>query len=437
MSRKGKRWMMLLGAGMLLIAGYWIVQYALEDEARLFALEAKTGHVIWSQPLDTNSELSVGNGQVYVYSTVDLPPENREYSQKAYGIKPTRTSQLSAFDVVTGRLLWEYVFDPKEHESTSAINSNPPVIGEGRIAANLNEHTLGVLDPKTGLLQWHLDQVVSPPATQSFTFAGQRILTILGHEPYSSFSVLALDTQSGTTLWQADSTNIHYSDILLDEPAITANDRLAFVSAHNSVKALDLQSGTVQFNVAADSHQIQVVGGNLYINTRSSLLAVDAVTGAPRWTFTIPGSPYLFGLQAVGQVTYIANVFDVNIFEDDIEEKKKEGAWLYALNAADGRELWRKQLNQKTVGELRMIALCSTAANSEAFFITLEVENHDSTPEDYLLTAFSAVDGAELWHFWLKNGYSPVVNDKLVFVTDRAARWQNWLSSINSAWRNQ
>lgn len=220
---------------------------------------------------------------------------------------------------------------------------------------------------------------------------------------------------------------------------LTAQEREASgTQRKNTVKlcAFDLQSGAFQFSIQAKSRQLQAAGDTLYINAETSLLAVDAATGVPRWIFSVPASdrrPFLFGLQTVGQDTYIIHFFQG---QDD-----GFNAWLLALNAADGHELWQRQLAQELAisrSDIRdQFFDTLPATNQDAFFAHLEDENQNSA-----VRAFSAVDGSELWHFPLyQRGIfdvmaSPTTQDKLVFVTDWAPRWRNWLKSLNLGQNN-
>jgi outer membrane protein assembly factor BamB len=420
------QWIKLLGIGTLLIAIYWGWRYTQSYETRLFALDAGTGHVKWSTPLKLNFGPSAANGRVFAYSTEPLSQEDRKYVQKnAYGKEMVRTAKLCAFDSATGRQLWEYAFDLKEFEIVGSSLANPPVASENRVAVSLNDHTLAVLDADSGSLLWHFEKALSISNSQSFIFAGKYLITFSENGNGSGYSVQALDAQTGTPVWKASLPDLVAVEIANDKPALTKSGQLVFVNSNNLVKAFDLVSGDFRFEVEARSHQLQTSGDILYINTGEKLLATDAITGIPLWTFEVPvpgQRAYLFGLRTAGQVIYIANIFG--------GQDKEKGAWLYALNASDGSELWRKQLDQEIRGESSLITLRDPVVNSEAFFITLALEN-------YMLAGFSAVDGTELWRFPLHIDSSPAVEGDLIFVIDRTQRWRNWLAHINPTWHGE
>jgi outer membrane protein assembly factor BamB len=434
MFMKRNRWMIvLLGLGALLGLAFLAWQFATQFETRIFALDAQTGRVKWSTPVRTSWTFtpSAGNGRVFAYAQVPLTAQERESS----GTSRKNTIKLCAFDASTGRQQWEYVFDQKQFEFDSqAIIQDPPLVSGNWVVAGLNEKNLAIFDAKSGSLLWYTSNAVSPAKTRAFTIAGDHLIIISQDGSGEKLNLQALDAQSGASVWKTELANVEYDDIFLDRPAIVANDQLVFVNAHQTVDAFDLQTGTFQFSVPAKSHQLQAVGDALYINTETSLLAVDAPTGALRWTFSVPASdrqPFLFGLQTVGQVTYIIHFFQ--------GQDNGFSAWLLALDAVDGHELWRQQLGQakNRTDILDQFFDTLPATNQETFFAHLEDENRNSA-----VKAFSAVDGRELWRFPLYHRdvfdvmASPTTQDKLVFVTDWAPRWRNWLTSFNLARNN-
>jgi outer membrane protein assembly factor BamB len=431
---KRNRWIIFLGIAALLVALFLGERYLTQKDVRLFALDSETGRVRWSRPvqLDWNFAPAAGNGQVLAYSQVPLTAQERASAHT----KRENTVKLCAFEASTGRQLWEYVVDPKQFKySDNSVLGTPPFIDGNRIVATVNEETLAVLNGDSGVLQWSRADAVSMANDRAFTFAGDRFIMVAFKGDPKDLSLVALDAKSGAPIWETDSPGIGVFSVTLDRPAIVTNDRTVFVSSALTVKAFDLQSGASQFNIAADSRQLQVLGDTLFIGTIDSVLAVDAATGAPRWTFlpTAPpeAEPYLFEMKTVGQVTYIVN--------SSWGEDQKDGAWLFALDARDGHELWRRQLIHAASRSQAwtQFLFASPAVNQDVIVITLEDENRDTVTR-----AFSAVDGSELWHFSLyQRGdhaapASPALDGKFVFLTDYAPRWLLWLKALNLAWNN-
>ncbi len=297
-----KHWIMLLGAGVVLALVYFGWQHAKVYETRLFALDTKIGRVKWSRPLESGNfspTIAVGNERVFAYSMVPfsgtLSQDDREFLQKNYGEEVVRTIQLQAFDGKTGRQLWKYVFDPTDFVIDEAESiTKSPVVSEKWVAIRLNHHTLAVLDAGSGSLLWHFDQAYSTETGQLTLFTGDRLITVSDNGDGTECSVQALDAQTGTPVWKTSPADLDLCIAIgFDKPALAKNDRLAFVSKLSSVQALDLSSGDFQFEVESNSDQLQVVGNVLYINAQNKLsanklLAVDATTGAPLWTFESP-----------------------------------------------------------------------------------------------------------------------------------------------------
>jgi outer membrane protein assembly factor BamB len=426
-------WVIILACCVLLAIVFLFRQYALQPETRLFALDNHTGRVRWSTHL--NLELSVaptsGSESVFAYSIVPIAPESYNNIRDAFGIPAYSTIGIYAFDSTTGHLLWKHDIDRKQFElAASSLMLTQPGTGRNQIAIQFNEDTMGILDTESGSLQWNITDVMSDSYTQSFTFAGNYLIVLLRSGNESEVTIQALDARSGVPIWDATLNNADWYDIYQDQPAITANDELVFVSGHNTVEAFKLQSGISQYSIDIDSRQLHVAKDILYVNAKTSLVAVDTETGALRWEFTapIPGTnPMYFGLETAGEIVYIGVAF----YGKDNDEA--EGAWLFALNASDGSELWRQQLVDTTDWSalFDLVHIVPAVSNNEAYFVTLEGEDGNNT-----VLALSSADGAEDWHFptvdCSHSLSSPASQDgEHVFVTSRSSRWCNWLMSLD------
>lgn len=272
-------------------------------DGRLHALDAATGEQLWAKPdsaLDgdwIDASPAVGDGIVYV--GINRP-----------------ASEIWAFDAVTGATRWRI------GASVSNIVGSPTLAGSVLYAATTEDQVLA-LDAATGTRIW--DAKPNGGRGSGFyaspTVAGGKVFAAsLNHRVY------ALDAATGTVLWSFE-TGGHNSST----PAV-ADGTVYFGSRDGNVYAVNAETGAQRWKVqygtdilASIQSSPAVVDGTVYIGTNNDrrVLALDAATGAVRWSFRTAG-PVLSSPAVANGVVYAGS----------------DGGGIYALRATDGKRLW-------------------------------------------------------------------------------------------------
>jgi len=192
-----------------------------------FALDQETGKELWKVPLKGPVDMapSANKGTVYA-STV---PENTsaEYEAGAVGT-------LYALDAKTGKTLWEFATVPKDLWGDPGINSggglwyppsfdakgdvyvgtgNPAPLpgtankpwGSSRPGNNLYADSMVKLDPKTGKVIWHYQQ--TPHNIYDWDFQDSPVMVTVGGKEMAigagkSGVVVAIDPKTGKPIWK-------------------------------------------------------------------------------------------------------------------------------------------------------------------------------------------------------------------------------------------
>lgn len=277
-------------------------------DGRLHALDAATGERLWAKPdsaLDgdwINASPAVGDGMVYV--GINRP-----------------ASEVWAFDAVTGATRWRI------GASISNIVGSPTLAGSVLYVATTEDQVLA-LDAATGARIWEAKPnggggsgfYSSPTVADGKVFAAS-----LNHRIY------ALDAVSGTVLWSFQ-TGGHNSST----PAVV-DGTVYFGSRDGNVYAVDANTGALRWKVqygtgilASIQSSPAVSDGTVYIGTNNDrrVIALNAATGAVRWTFRA-GGVVLSSPAVASGVVYVGS----------------DGGSVYGLRATNGQRLWSARLS--------------------------------------------------------------------------------------------
>lgn len=314
-------------------------------DTSVFALAASDGRELWSTLLVSRTEQFVNiapvvdRGRVYV-STVGLPPGGRG---AIYALDAATGQRKWRFDTVEepwpnqmagGGGAWEPLSVDSEGLLYAGIANPAPWGGSPRFpnggwfrGQTLYTDSLVVLDGATGQLQWY-DQVL-PHDVRDFDFhlspilatAGGRDLVIGGGK---GGRIFAWDRDTGEQIW-TQPVGTHRNDIgpLPDEPVEVcpglfggALTPMAYAEGTIFVPVVELCMKESAVTTASVLQRPPEEGTGV-------IAALDAATGRPLWTRTLPSSP--FGCATVASDVVFAPTYDGRI---------------YALSARTGEVLW-------------------------------------------------------------------------------------------------
>ncbi len=315
----------------------------------LLAINAKNGKVLWRT--HTNDVLMstpvLANGIVYVGSGTNARIPNPklstdpEHSGNLVWGRPGG-DRLIAFDARTGAQRWAF--------PTVGEDMPSPAIDGGTIFfANGDFHAYG-LDAASGNLRWK-DALVGPATMASSTLAGG-----VGYVSACDYTwpyhcrTYALDPESGKQLWSAPFGNSDCSpaygagSIFVSNVENDASNWSSRKEGRTIVTALDAHTGAVRWTYRSPrtgpytevgSSERAIAGtyaAGMYFQampTSDELIAFDARSGAVRWRFTSIAPIKMSPVTAGGRV-----------FVGDT------AGMFYTLNAATGSVLREQPFNE-------------------------------------------------------------------------------------------
>ncbi len=330
-----------------------------------FALEQKTGNLLWSVTLVRNAhegiDMAPGYHEGIVYVSTVPGNNNKFYGGDAVGI-------LWALEAKTGRRLWHFDTAPEDlwSPANTSINSGggvwyPPAFdehgsmyigtgnpgpfpgteqfpwGSSRPGPNLYTDSIVKLDASTGRLEWYYQltphdlydhDLQDPPILAHI--GGREVVIAAGKGGF----VIVLDAATGRLLWKR-AVGIHnghdndglyamrHEDSRLHLGATVYPGLLGGVIApmasNGSSVFVPVVNHPVSYTSQTEPQEAGPGGGEL--------VALDLATGAVEWNRKLPSAPF-------GAVTAVNDV----VFATDFEGK------LMALNATSGKLVWEKQL---------------------------------------------------------------------------------------------
>lgn len=412
------RWLVGLAALILVVlAGIF---YATRSELRLFALDTANGRVVWSSvlPADTlwTRAAAVADGRIVMWQGFETGD----------GIH----MRLVALEAPSGRQLWSYApsnpFYSVDSRNRDSPNYVPLLLGDsvfltlgGRRA---NPESIVALDLRTGLPRWEVSDTYSEDVPIGINTSA--IIPV--HDQLLTFAVRndALIAQ-----WIEPQTGRILRSMPMDIPAgptrfirlLPYGEKLVL----NTVQGcflLDPQTGAVQVLVDQNNQQAIKQGETLYLQYGEQFSAFDASTGQERWRVSLNDD--FSGVPGYAQVQQQT----LYVLLENRDVAFSPATWLLAFDTSTGKERWRKQ-----VGSSGILYQYELLATNEAGVYVFD-QGEQMRGKTVFVSAYTAADGAVRWRFPIQRTVEPFESlssdGQHVYVSDRAARWQHWLTII-------
>jgi outer membrane protein assembly factor BamB len=280
--------------------------------ARLIALDARTGALIWSLATGATAGWMGDVSPIVIDDTV-------------YTAVPNGT--VYAVDGRTGDVRWISTEAASSVPGGESAAGPPPISGSGQIAAgdgalyvvNTGGH-LVALDLGTGARRWDIDVRqrfgILPESVDPIAVGGIVVLKIRGFDQPAEGAtvgaaediIAAVDGATGQDLWRRK------LDAMSDDIAV-AGDRVIVPMIGNdagSVMAIDLQSAADVWTLSETSGSptgVSVAGATIFLSGGDGkLVAVDAASGREKWS--IPTQTKIQFAAVVTQEHLIVEGFD-------------------------------------------------------------------------------------------------------------------------------
>ena len=192
----------------------------------------------------------------------------------------TSESIVSALDAATGKVQWSQHYK---------IGSAQPVLDHGKLY--VASDAILALDPQTGATLWHSD-----PFVATGSLAVYNGVVYAGSSFGQGVTFEALDAETGHTIWQAHDPALFY----YSQPAYEPSTQTILAGAEDGqLFAYDARTGKLRWSFWTDGAletDPQVQDGIVYVTTGSgTLYAIDVATGRLLTNFQTGTSVFTFG----------------------------------------------------------------------------------------------------------------------------------------------
>lgn len=393
----------------MIIAVLGVAYYVLSPvEARVFAVDAQSGQVMWSAAIPSEGSLpnlAVEGNRVYV----GVSNEN-ENDLEADNLT------LMAFDTNSGSLVWEFNFDPATFGNTHEYTwKYSPFVLQDTVYVALNLHNtdappnLVAIDAKNGNLKWVLEERAPVEMDIPIHAASERLVALLQDE--TGYSLNFLNPETGeilTELWH--STLEDRLNLTFRNPYILGNQEAVYLATENAVRAYDLNTGEELFTIETDEGaRVLLSETTLYVQQSfTGITAHNPITADVQWEYktdALPDETYL---------TYFRMSEDTIYAVCQCGARQNDEVWLIAIDAQNGTQRWTKVL---------------TDYDPTAWFtIPAPFPEGVAVSSNTDIIALTSDEGAELWRFKRSIGVvQPVSNGEQVFIIDQSEKYNHLL----------
>jgi outer membrane protein assembly factor BamB len=242
-----------------------------QQRGRFFAIDARTGRVIWRKHFRHCSAASptVHNGVVYMAYMQPYPCSKSDRTAKGF---------IAALRVRGGKLLWRF--------RTGAVESSPLLVGNFLIFGSW-DHRLYSLHVHTRKLRWVFeadDELNSSPA-----YAGGTIY--IGSD---SGRLYALNSKTGRLRWRAEAfSRFGRREYFYATPTV-AYGRVFIGNTDGTLYAFGARTGRLLWAQDAGTYVYSaaaVWNRTVYVGSYDGFVsAFDAATGELRWRYSAPAA---------------------------------------------------------------------------------------------------------------------------------------------------
>jgi outer membrane protein assembly factor BamB len=280
--------------------------YLADPDGTLRALDLATGETIWEQVFDPANAYQLVTQPVIVDGILFIRDSNEDGDN---------TYTTRAFDAESGDPIWDvakrapldyvvqvedgvvvnavvmgdlWLLDAKTGEQRGRVRTggdqySSVIVGDGAAFVGLPEGGVLAIDVATGVERWQIQLPHYGPeyATGMRTVADGKVYAYAGNRIY------ALDARDGTVLWDDASGDI--------EPVFSGGVIYAANPGVEAwqVEAIDAETGERLWTLDTPGQtHLTPAGDTLYAGVATSVYALDAATGRPRWRMRIGGSIY-------------------------------------------------------------------------------------------------------------------------------------------------
>jgi len=283
------------------------------DSGQLFALDANTGAIVWSQTLQgqffQSSPTVVGNA---LYVGVGF-------------FSPYYTGAVYAINALTGQVLWS-------NGSVNAIQT-APTVGNGLVYVASDFGVIYALDASTGQVQWSYDTTLGSGAGSAGALANGVLYMGVGQ------FLFALNASDGTLLWRQET-----SYFIGSSPAV--QNGVVYINSYDGgVYAFDAGTGAVIWHHAIRIlyfTSMSIAYGNIYLcgfDGAPGLTALDARTGDTVW------------FRSVVHCNYSSPTVANGVVYAGWESLGAINSHILAFDVSTGAQLWNQLVGSPIYGE--------------------------------------------------------------------------------------
>lgn len=288
--------------------------YVESAEGDLYALDATTGNIKWSQNIDGDEDpviaikLTSSDGVLYALTHFD---------------------NLYAIDMESGALLWDY-------SSYEEIDFTP-VVYDGVVYFWEDHTVLHAIDASTGESLWQYDshcwQSQPPVVEEGMIYAD-----------FCADELYVIDASNGKPVPNsAETTDTTYTDSTSHSGLLVDGIIYQWSQGDAPVYALSASNGELvwEYQTSAWNSELAVVNGIAYLTTQDGRIhALQSTTGELLWEF----STLSLGELNSSQITPIVS--------DGVVYIASNHSRLYALDALNGELLWYSLLRGTVIDDI-------------------------------------------------------------------------------------